>query len=137
VITLVGEAPAAAPRALPLEATAPADAVVLRDASGRRSQPVSWSELTANALVLSLPGATTGARGAVTMWRKNDGVRAARPTVTFVAPVREDGTIALAGIAPGDYDVQVAFGAGAAARTWTRVDVAAPGDVVLVAAPVR
>lgn len=136
VITLVGEAPAAAPHAQPLDATLPTDTVVLRDATGKRSQAVSWRELTANALVLAAPAARAGERGTVTLWPLAAGRRAAKPLLSCTATVRTDGSIALAGVPSGDYDVQVVFGAGAMASTWTASAIEAPGEAQL-AAPVR
>ncbi len=134
VVTLVGDEPAHAPAAAPREASAKADPVVLRDASGRRSPPLSWSALTASSVVLTVPGMKPGDRGALTMWPLPAGRRAAAPAVTAVVPVRDDGTIALGGIAPGRYEVQVVFGS----QAFTGTAVTAPGEHRLTpASPVR
>lgn len=133
VVTLVGDEPGHAPVAVPREASAKADPVMLRDASGRRSPPLSWSALTASSVVLTVPGTKPGDRGALTMWPLPAG-RAAAPAVTAVVPVRDDGTIALGGIAPGCYEVQVVFGG----QAFTSTAVTAPGEQRLTpASPVR
>ena len=115
-----------------------ADLVVVRDASGERAAPVPHDVLTAAPLVLAMPAALVGQRGAMTVWRRIDGVRDQTPWLTLRARVRSDATIALAGLAAGRYDLELTFAGEPAATVFAANDVQAPGEVALVAAaPLR
>jgi hypothetical protein len=119
----------------PVPATAIDDPVVLQDASGRRSDVLSWSELTASALVLAVPQAQVGGKATVTLWRRIDGRREAKPWFEAPCQVRDDGTISIAGLPAGAYDAQVALGVGGDARSFAASAIQAPGRVTMAAAP--
>lgn len=124
--------------AVALEATAAADAVVLQDASGRRSGPVSWSSLASTALVVTLPGDLAGQTATVALWRRFDGVREADVWLSFDAKVRDDATLPIAGLAAGRYDLQLTFAAAGTVRKFATQDALAPGAwTIAEPAPVR
>lgn len=106
---------------------------VLRDASGRRTEPVALSALAAGALVLQFPAACAGRVGQVELWRTVDGVRGAAPFRSFRPQVRADSTLPIAGLPAGNYDVAVTFEGPAPCRCICRGAVA-PGTCVLTLA---
>lgn len=132
VVTLGDPTPTTAPT-VAQEASHAEDAVVLRDATGRRSEPRSWAALTKGALVVHLPQRYAGRSGQVTVWRQGE---RSTPQLSVHVPVRDDGTIPIAGLGAGQYDVQVCFGAGGA-PVFAERGVAVPGDCTPAAAPAR
>jgi hypothetical protein len=131
VVTLGRSAPPpAAPQ--PVDAAAGGPIAVVRDAAGTRSSPRPLAELTAGPLLVRVPGPRPAGRVAVTLWRSHDGVPEQRPWLQFDAPVRADGTIAIAGLAAGTYDVRCELPHGAVA---TAAAVDAPGRCTLSLAP--
>lgn len=123
------------------EATHAEDVVVLQDAAGRRSKPVAWSTLTATALVVQLPATTAGNTVQVRVWRhgaRSGAQSRSAPWLQVEVAVREDGTVPIAGLAAGRYDVRVSAAAG---QQFEAADVAAPGScepsLHAAAAPVR
>jgi hypothetical protein len=134
VVTL-GSGSAEAPTPVPVvhEASHAEDVVVLREATGRRSEPRSWAALTKGALVVHLPRRYAGRTGQVTVWRHGE---RNTPQLAVAAPVRDDGSIPIAGLAAGDYDVQVSFGTGGA-PVFAERGVVVPGDCTPAAAPAR
>ena len=125
VVTLGSEP--ASDAAVARDATAAADQVVLQDASGRRSGPVSWGSLAAAALVVTVPGDLAGQQATVAIWRRFDGVREAEVWLTFDAKVRDDATIPIAGLAAGRYDLQITFASTGIVRRFATQDAVAPG----------
>jgi hypothetical protein len=129
--------------AAPHDATAVGGQVVLRDAAGARSQPVPIGALTAFALVVELPAAARGRRGTMTVFRRLDGVPQSEPWLTFAARARSDGTVPIAGLAAGCYDVRFVLPADAdiGEQAFATTSVVVPGTAVLTAvaaaAPVR
>ena len=121
--------------ASPQDATAPGEQVVLRDAAGARSQPVPIGALTAGALVVELPVAARGRRGTMTVWRRSDGALPSEPWLTFAARARSDGTVPIAGLAAGCYDVRFVLAADAATgeQAFATTSVVVPGTAVLTA----
>jgi len=135
VVTLGAPEPGVS-QAVALEATHVPDPVVLRDAAGRRSEPLAWDSLVGSALVVKAPSQFAGADAALKVWRRVDGKVEAEAWLSFDARVRDDATIPIAGLPAGRYDVQVSFGSGAGAHT--AADVVVPGACSLAApAPVR
>lgn len=114
VLTLVEREPAAGPeRAGPPSTNAspagvvPGDQVIVRDASGRRAQ---LGLAPTQALILSFPDELRGQRVTMQVFRRIDGEREDAPWLTLTPRVRADGTIPMAGMAAGDYVVEVAHG---------------------------
>ncbi|MBZ0150708.1 MAG: hypothetical protein K8J09_04180 [Planctomycetes bacterium] len=125
-----------APRVTPELRDLP-DLVTARDASGSRTRPLALSATAAKALVVDLQG-HEGQRGQMTIWRHLDTGREATPWLTLRPKVRGDGTIPIAGLLPGCYDIEVVFGEGAAAERLLANAAEAPGVVEFVAAsPLR
>jgi hypothetical protein len=117
----------------------PVGAAVVRDASGRRSGVVAVGVPTTNALVLELPPGWAGRRIDITIWRRLPDGREATPWLQFAPKVRACGTVPIAGLAAGSYDVAAVHTVGASAVTATADAVVMPGRAVLAAAaaPVR
>jgi len=114
VLTLVEREPAAGPeRAGPRSTDAspagvvPGDQVIVRDASGRRAQ---LGLAPTQALILSFPDELRGQRVTMQVFRRIDGEREVAPWLTLTPRVRADGTIPMAGMAAGDYVVEVTHG---------------------------
>lgn len=117
--------------AVALDASLANDAVVLQDASGRRSAPVSWSALTGNALVVTVPRDLVGEEGTLTIWRRLDGQLEREPWLRFEAKVRDDATIPVAGLSAGAYDLRLTFAQGGTVRTFATQGATAPGAWVI------
>ncbi|MFK7742732.1 MAG: hypothetical protein AB8H80_20635, partial [Planctomycetota bacterium] len=75
---------------------------------------VAWSKLAdqlrvtaPQTLVLRLPPEFAGKRADVTLWRRLAGVRESKPWIEMRPRIRPDGSLPMAGIVAGRYDVQV------------------------------
>ncbi|MBL8732146.1 MAG: hypothetical protein JNN13_07230 [Planctomycetes bacterium] len=111
--------------------------VAVREASGSRSRPLALAATATRAFVVHLPG-HEGQRGEMTIWRRLDAGREATPWLTLRPKVRGDGSIPIAGLPAGRYDVEMVFGDGAAAERLAATAVDAPGSVEFAAAtPLR
>lgn len=124
-------------RGVAREATHAEDVVVLQDATGRRSKPVAFSALAATALLVRLPATTAGRTARIAVWQR--GARpGGLPWLQVDVDVGADGTVPIAGLAAGRYDVRVSFASG---QSFAASDVAAPGTceplAPATAAPVR
>jgi hypothetical protein len=111
------------------------DVIMARDASGQL-QPLAFEPAdTAQALVLVFPAHFAGKNVDVTLWRRLDNQREAEPWIRMRPLVRSDATLPMAGIVPGQYDIQV----GLPDELQLLVEAApAPGEVIfVVATPVR
>ena len=102
--------------------------VQVRDASGRR-QPFAWS--TEGALVLELPAEFAGQRVQMKVWRRVRGAREPAAWLTLRPRVGADGTIPMAGLAAGDYAVEVTSAHG---EVLTLEALSAPGRYAFGAA---
>ena len=137
LLTLDAPAPAAGPNAMPAVASpraaqpAPAAAAPLapaaREASGRRQLELPLG-LADGALVLVMPAERRGERVALTIWRRVGGAREAEAWLQGRPKVRADGTLPIAGLAAGHYDVEVRTDDG---RRFAANGVAAPARVQL------
>ena len=108
--------------------------VVARDASGRR-QLLPFGGLAQQALILRMPSGTEGRRATVRLYRRRGATRDAEPWIEAHPQVRADGTIPMAGVVAGDYDVEVELDDG---PRFVAESVTSPGDVPFVhAAPPR
>lgn len=119
------------------EAVAPTDLVVLRDATGRRTAPRPLATLQAGAFVVVLPASCRGQRGTLTLWRRTEQGREASPWLEFPAGGRDDGTVPIAGLAAGRYDVQFTVAIDGQQRTFDAASATAPGEVTLRAVEAR
>lgn len=127
---------AAAPRSVPVEATSSRATPAAQDASaGHLRVPLAATAVgSAQAFVLELPATLAGRRVETTVWRAGD-AHAGEPWLRFSSTVRSDGTIPVAGLAAGRYDVEVHDPAGG---SFGLRSVAAPGRVPFDAAtPLR
>ena len=112
-----------APRGVAREAMHAEDVVVLQDATGRRTKPVSFAALTATALVVHLPATLAGRAAQITVWQH--GARpVGSPWLQVEVDVGADGTVPIAGLAAGRYDVRATFASG---QSFAATEVAAPG----------
>jgi hypothetical protein len=116
------------------DAVAAEERVIVQDASGSRAV-LPLGGVAAQALVIDVPADLAGERVTLTLWRRLDGRREAKAWMDAQPRVRRDGTLRIAGVAPGHYDVKVVAGE----RSFARDDVAAPGTLSFAAsaAPVR
>ena len=114
----------ALPVAAPLGETA-AGPVVVRDAAGRRSEPLVLP--TAGALVLQLPTEFAGEPVTLTLWRRTAAGREASPWLTATPKVRDDAVLPLGGQPAGRFDVEVVHGSGSLAQRLLATDVVVPG----------
>lgn len=129
VVTLDNPADEATTRGTFLEASEPMGEIAVLDAAGQRTGPVLLD--TAGALVLTVPKEWQGRRGEMTVWRRDAGQREASPWLEFRPRVRADGTIPIAGLAPGRYDIALRFAFADSAAGFTATDVSAPGTAEL------
>lgn len=129
------QAPASASERRGLESGESGPTVVMaRDASGRR-QLMAIDLTESRALILEFPGEFAKQRIDLTLWRRMDGKREAKPWMQLQPLVRADGTLPMAGIVPGNYDIEAGLVGGAAVLL---EDQTAPGRVpFLTATPVR
>lgn len=127
---------AATPAEVPVEASSERAAPAAQDASGPTLRvPLAATAVgTKQAFVLELPATLAGRQVETTVWRAGDAHRG-EPWLHFTSTVRSDGTIPVAGLAPGRYDVEVHDPAGG---SFGLRSVAAPGRVPFDAAmPLR
>jgi hypothetical protein len=113
--------------AAPIEASEAGGTVAVLEASGRRSPPQTLPLSTATAFVVGVPERHRGQRGEMTLWRRVDGQREARAWLTLRPRVKADGTIPIAGLGAGRYDVALRFDD----AVLVAENVAAPGAVAL------
>jgi hypothetical protein len=106
--------------------------VVVRDASGQRSEAVLS---LGNAFVLRLPDDWAGVRVSMRAWRRIGDKPDASPWFTATPRVRRDATLPIAGMQAGRYDVEIVAGEGTARRELRGSDLALPGTHELVANP--
>jgi len=110
------------------------DLVMARDASGRR-QLLPFGGLAQQALILTFPPGCEGRRATVRLYRRNGEARDATPWIEAHPTVRADGTVPMAGVVAGQYDVEVDLDDG---PSFTAARVRSPGGVPFtVAAPPR
>lgn len=114
----------------PIEAVAFAERAVLQDASGTRTAPRDLPAAR-EAFVLQAPASRAGQRGELVLWLCIDGGRDPRPWLTAKVRVREDGTLPMAGLQAGTYDVELRFPDG----TLTVCGACAPGSHLLLELP--
>jgi hypothetical protein len=137
VLSLDGGGRTATPQADPPVVETPAprvpDLVVARDASGRR-QLLPFGGFAQQALVLELPAGCAGRRATVRLFRRRGEARDPRPWIEAHPTVRADGTVPMAGVVAGAYDVEVELqGVGTFAATSAR----SPGSVSVSKAAAR
>lgn len=107
VVTLdSGEA--TSPRAIPADATTERSAPAAQEASGGHLRvPLAATSVgTAPAFVLELPATLAGRRVETRVWRAGE-AHQGEPWLHFTSTVRADGTIPIAGLVAGRYDVEV------------------------------
>ncbi len=124
-------APAVSPavaEAAPLAESA-SGPVLVRDASGRRSRPVTLQ--TSNALILALPRECAGQRVELTVWRRGAAGREAEPWLSAKPRVRDDALVPIGGQPAGRYDVEVVWTNGTDEQRRHAENVAVPGPVDL------
>jgi len=109
VVTLGDSGHDAPPPGAPVEASASGGTVAVLEASGRRSPPQTLPLTTATAFVVGVPERHRGQRGEMTLWRRIDGQREAGAWLTLRPRVKADGTIPIAGLGAGRYDVALRF----------------------------
>jgi len=109
--------------------------VMARVANGGR-HPLNFdSAATSQALVLLLPMEWAGQDVDVTLWRRRDNRRDVEPWICMRPMVRSDATLPMAGIVPGQYDIQVGLPAD---QILIVEDAQAPGAVsFVVPTPIR
>lgn len=83
------------------------DPIMARVLSGRRRPLALVPAITAQALVLVFPSYFAGQNVDVTLWRRLDNQRQAEPWIRMRPLVRSDATLPMAGIVPGQYDIEV------------------------------
>jgi hypothetical protein len=113
----------------PVDAAASRPAVVI-EASGSR---IAAMTAPGSALFVTLPPEFAGQRGEMTIWRRIDGVREETPWLSLRPRLRSDGTLPIAGLLAGQYDLELRFPEGGG--EFVAVDVQAPGNAELL--PVR
>ena len=111
------------------DAVAAPSRVIAQDASGSRAE-LPLGELASQALVIGVPADLAGERVTLTLWRRVEGKREAKPWLDAQPRVRSDASLKVAGVAAGSYDVQVVAGE----RTLARDAVEVPGTVTFTAA---
>lgn len=126
--------PAATPRAAAAEASHRGGLVVLQEASGHRSKPVEIPH-SSKALLVTLPAERIGQRAVMTIWRRHGGLREQEPWLVLQPRVRRDGTVPIAGLPAGRYDLEMVFSDGHGSPRWLANDAHVPGGVSLCAAP--
>jgi len=134
VVTL--ESGEAAPHTGTVEATSSRAVPAAREAIGPTLRvPLAATAVgTKQAFVLELPATLAGRRVETRVWRGGEAHRG-EPWLQFTSTVRPDGTVPIAGLAAGRYDVEVQDPAGG---TFGLRSVAAPGRVPFDAAmPLR
>lgn len=136
-VALPGRRDNPAPLPIASEAVAPTGVVVLRDAAGRRSEPLPLASLQAHPFVVVLPPSCRGRRGTLTLWRRTEHGREASPWLEFPAGGRDRGTVPIAGLAAGCYDVRFAVAIDGRQQTFDAASATAPGEVTLRAATTR
>jgi hypothetical protein len=107
---------------------------VLQDASGNRSGVQDLAELAAGAFVLEFPVSCRGHRCEVVIWRASEGKRDDTPFRRCRPTIRSDGTLPIAGLPAGCYDLEATFEGELSLRLGCRA-ATAPGRAVLVAQP--
>lgn len=134
VVTLESGDPA--PHTEPVEATSSRAVPAAHEAIGPTLRvPLAATAVgTKQAFVLELPATLAGHRVETRVWRAGEAPHG-EPWLQFSSTVRSDGTIPVAGLAAGRYDVEVQEPAG---RAYGMRSVAAPGRVPFDAAmPLR
>ncbi|MBL8735176.1 MAG: hypothetical protein JNL12_01985 [Planctomycetes bacterium] len=134
VVTLESGDPAA--HTGPVEATSSRAVPAAHEAVGPTLRmPLAATAVgTKQAFVLELPATLAGHRVETRVWRAGEAPHG-EPWLQFSSTVRSDGTIPVAGLAAGRYDVEVHDPAG---RAYGMRSVAAPGRVPFDAAmPLR
>ena len=81
--------------------------VMARGADGGRLPLRFDATETGQALVLLLPLEWAGQDVDVTLWRRRDNRRDLQPWISMRPMLRSDATLPMAGIVPGQYDIQV------------------------------
>ncbi len=85
------------------------DVAMFRDAGGAL-QPLAFGPAARDqSLILSLPLDAAGQQITLTLWRHVDGARDVEPWIRLQSIVRWDGTVPIAGVLPGCYDLQLAY----------------------------
>ena len=85
------------------------EVAMFRDAGGNL-QSLAFGNLARDqSLILSLPLDTASELVTVTLWRNVGGGRDVEPWIRLQSIVRWDGTVPIAGVLPGCYDLQVAY----------------------------
>jgi hypothetical protein len=151
VVTL-GDNPAGlSSRGTAIDADASTGRATVSEASGQRASSNTSVTLTSTvatelgigvderALILEFSD-HAGERGRMTIWRRFDTGREAAPWLQFEARVRDDGTISIAGLAAGHYDLTLELGDGNTARHARGENVEVPGRLrldVMAPAPGR
>lgn len=129
VVTLDGASTGDRGPGAPAEASAPMAEVAVLDAAGRRLGP---SEVDfGGAAIVALPAEYGGRRGRMTVWRRLDGRREATPWLDLRPRVRGDGTIPIAGLAGGRYDLELEFRDAAPVARFVATDAVVPGRIVV------
>jgi hypothetical protein len=103
---------------------------VVIEASGSR---IAAMTAPGSALFVTLPPEFAGQRGEMTIWRRIDGVREETPWLSLRPRLRSDGTLPIAGLLAGQYDLELRFPEGGG--EFVALDVQAPGNAELL--PVR
>lgn len=127
VVTL-GEADPAADVAV-VDASNTGARTTVREAASRRSADEPVEIDFARAFVANLATTYAGERGTMRLWRRLPQGREATPWLTFRARVRDDGTLPIAGLAAGRYDVELRLDD----ALLVAENVTAPGTFVLQA----
>lgn len=104
--------------------------VMVRDASGQR-RLMAFDTTESRALILEFPPHFGGKRIDLTLWRRQGERRGAKPWLQLRPRVRPDGTLPMAGIVPGRYDIEAGL---VDAPTIVLENRAAPGRVSFAAA---
>ncbi|HLQ36895.1 MAG TPA: hypothetical protein VK348_03775 [Planctomycetota bacterium] len=83
------------------------DLVVLEDATGRRSAPLPFSALTADAVLLDCGADLAGRRVSLRVFRRLPSGRESQAWLTALPRVRDDGILPVAGLPAGCCDFEV------------------------------
>lgn len=126
-----GEGPAGAAQEASQPMGQPMGEIAVLDAAGRRTGPAAVE--LGGAVIVSLPPALGGQRGRMTVWRRIDGRRETTPWLELRPRVRSDGTIPIAGLPTGRYDLAIEFGDGNSPARFVAADAPVPGTVSMSA----